>query len=158
MPAQHKRSTNEVRRCTIEQTLRGRHLEHHSSLPGHQSRRAGQAVLRLKTAWRDGTTHLVMTPFEFTQRLAAMVRRPRLAMYALCAERAARVTACGAQFRAVSVSSGSIPPIPRTNGPCCLPTFISAPRAQFVQMVDHVPPLMSRCPAQGQVEPVGACQ
>ena len=28
-------------------------------------------VLKLKTPWRDGTTHLVMSPLEFMQRLAA---------------------------------------------------------------------------------------
>lgn len=39
---------------------------------------AGQVELRLKTPWRDGTTHLVMTPLEFMQRLAALVPRPRL--------------------------------------------------------------------------------
>jgi Putative transposase len=39
---------------------------------------AGQLVLRLKTSWRDGTTHLVMSPLEFMQRLAALVPRPRL--------------------------------------------------------------------------------
>ncbi len=31
-----------------------------------------------KTPWRDGTTHLVMSPLEFIQRLAALVPRPRL--------------------------------------------------------------------------------
>jgi hypothetical protein len=30
-----------------------------------------------KTPWRDGTTHLVMSPLEFMQRLAALVPRPR---------------------------------------------------------------------------------
>ena len=35
-------------------------------------------VLKLKTAWRDGTSHHVMTPMEFMQRLAALVPRPRL--------------------------------------------------------------------------------
>jgi hypothetical protein len=40
--------------------------------------RAGQVVLKLKTAYRNGTTHLVMTPLEFMQRLAALVPRPRL--------------------------------------------------------------------------------
>jgi hypothetical protein len=40
--------------------------------------RAGQVVLKLKTAWRDGTTHLVMSPLQFMQRLAALVPRPRL--------------------------------------------------------------------------------
>jgi hypothetical protein len=39
---------------------------------------AGQVELKLKTPWRDGTTHLVMIPLEFMQRLAALVPRPRL--------------------------------------------------------------------------------
>jgi hypothetical protein len=43
-----------------------------------QLNRAGQVVLRLKTAWHDGTTHIVMSPLEFMQRLAALVPRPRL--------------------------------------------------------------------------------
>ena len=33
---------------------------------------------KLKTPWRDGATHLVMSPLEFMQRLAALVPRPRL--------------------------------------------------------------------------------
>ena len=40
--------------------------------------RAGQVVLKLKTPYRDGTNHLVMSPLEFMQRLAALVPRPRL--------------------------------------------------------------------------------
>jgi hypothetical protein len=39
---------------------------------------AGQVELQLKTPWRDGTTHLLMSPLEFMQRLAALVPRPRL--------------------------------------------------------------------------------
>ena len=35
-------------------------------------------MLQLKSPWRDGTTHIVMTPQEFMQRLAALVPRPRL--------------------------------------------------------------------------------
>lgn len=35
-----------------------------------QTKAAGQVVLMLKTAWCDGTTHLVMSPLEFMQRLA----------------------------------------------------------------------------------------
>jgi hypothetical protein len=30
--------------------------------------------LELKTPWRDGTTHLVMSPLEFMQRLAALIQ------------------------------------------------------------------------------------
>ena len=46
--------------------------------------RAGQVVLQLKSAYHDGTTHIVMSPLlspvreEFLQRLAALVPRPRL--------------------------------------------------------------------------------
>ena len=32
--------------------------------------REGNVVLKLKTAYRNGTTHIVMTPMEFMQRLA----------------------------------------------------------------------------------------
>jgi hypothetical protein len=39
---------------------------------------AGNVVLQLKSPWRDGTTHIVMSPLEFRQRLAALVPRPRL--------------------------------------------------------------------------------
>ncbi len=39
---------------------------------------AGQVELKLRTPWRDATTHLVMSPLEFMQRLAALVPRPRL--------------------------------------------------------------------------------
>jgi hypothetical protein len=52
-----------------------------SSALGHKRLRrtpAGEVVLQLKTPYRDGTTHLVMSPLEFLQRLAALVPRPRL--------------------------------------------------------------------------------
>jgi hypothetical protein len=39
---------------------------------------AGQVVLQLKRPYRDATTHIVMSPLEFMQRLAALVARPRL--------------------------------------------------------------------------------
>ena len=35
-------------------------------------------VLPLKSAYQDGTTHIVMSPLDFMQRLAALVPRPRL--------------------------------------------------------------------------------
>lgn len=38
---------------------------------------AGDVVLQVKSAWRDGTTHIKMSPLEFMQRLAALVPRPR---------------------------------------------------------------------------------
>ena len=46
-------------------------------LPG-QHQRWGSAGAQAQDPWRDGTTHLVMLPLEFMQRLAALVPRPRL--------------------------------------------------------------------------------
>jgi hypothetical protein len=38
----------------------------------------GQVVLQLKSPYHDGTTHIVMEPLEFMQRLATLVPHPRL--------------------------------------------------------------------------------
>ena len=38
----------------------------------------GDIVIRLKSPYQDGTIHIVMSPLEFMQRLAALVPRPRL--------------------------------------------------------------------------------
>ncbi len=35
-------------------------------------------MLQLKSAYRDGTTHIVISALEFMRRLAALVARPRL--------------------------------------------------------------------------------
>jgi hypothetical protein len=34
-------------------------------------------VLQLKSAFKDGTTHIVIEPLEFMERLAALAPRPR---------------------------------------------------------------------------------
>jgi hypothetical protein len=38
----------------------------------------GRVVLQLKTAWSDGTSHLVFEPVDFLARLAALIPRPRI--------------------------------------------------------------------------------
>ena len=40
--------------------------------------RARQVIFKLKTPYRNGTMHIVMSPMKFMQRLAALVPRPRL--------------------------------------------------------------------------------
>ncbi|MCU0921721.1 MAG: transposase [Burkholderiaceae bacterium] len=62
---------------------------------------AGQVELKLKTPWRDGTTHLVLSPLEFMQRLAALVPRPRLHLI-----RFHGVLAPNAKLRALVVPQG----------------------------------------------------
>ena len=64
-------------------------------------RLAGPVVLQLKSPYKDGTTHIVMEPLEFMERLAALVPRPRLHLisnspFPWCA---------GAQREAASVKS-----------------------------------------------------
>jgi len=41
--------------------------------------RAGQVVLQLKSPWRDGTTHIVMSPLDFMQRLSGTGPAPAAA-------------------------------------------------------------------------------
>ena len=74
-----------------------------------QTNAAGQVVLKLKTPWRDGTTHLVMLPLEFMQRLAALVPRRRLHLI-----RFHGVLAPNAKLRALVVLQGSEPAAPTT--------------------------------------------
>jgi len=70
-------------RCDADERQRLEQLCRYITRPALANERvqinnAGQVVLKLTTAWRDGTTHIVMSPLEFMQRLAALVPRPRL--------------------------------------------------------------------------------
>ncbi|MGH8646608.1 MAG: transposase [Gammaproteobacteria bacterium] len=69
-------------RCAINQRHKLEHLCRYITRPAIANERltrngAGQVLLTLKTPYRDGTTHIVMSPLEFMQRLAALVPRPR---------------------------------------------------------------------------------
>jgi len=70
-------------RCASDQRQALEHLCRYITRPAIANERlsvnhAGQVVLKLKTPYRDGTSHIVMSPLEFMQRLAALVPRPRL--------------------------------------------------------------------------------
>jgi hypothetical protein len=70
-------------RCAAEQRSEFEHLCRYITRPAIANERlsvnrAGQVVLKLKTPYRDGTSHLVMSPLEFMQQLAALVPRPLL--------------------------------------------------------------------------------
>ena len=77
-----------------------------------QTNAAGEVVLELKTPWRDGTTHLVMSPLEFMQRLAALVPRPRLHLI-----RFHGVLAPNAKLRSQVVPQASQPESAQAAGP-----------------------------------------
>ena len=82
---------------------------------------ASQVVLKRKTAWRDGTTHLVMSPLEFMQRLAALVPRPRLHLI-----RFHGVLAPNAKLRALVVPQ-EVPQVPETPAQQAKPAACAAP-------------------------------
>ena len=70
-------------RCGAEQRKQLEHLCRYITCPAIANERlkrnsAGQVVLQLKSAYKDITTQVVMSPLEFMQRLAALVPRPRL--------------------------------------------------------------------------------
>ena len=67
--------------CAADERKKLEHLCHYITRPAIANERlalnrAGQVVLTLKTPYRDGTTHIVMSPLEFLQPLAALVPRP----------------------------------------------------------------------------------
>jgi hypothetical protein len=79
----HGFSLHAAVRCAAHQRNELEQLCRYISRPaianGRLSRnRTGDVVLRLKSPYKDGTTHVVMSPLEFMQRLAALVPRPRL--------------------------------------------------------------------------------
>ncbi len=70
-------------RCAINQRHKLEQLCRYITRPAIANERlkrnrAGDVVLQLKSPYQDGTTHIVMSPLEFMQRLAALVPRPRL--------------------------------------------------------------------------------
>ena len=67
--ADDRQAPEQLRRCITRPALANEQV---------QCNAAAQVLLKLKAPWRDGTTHLVMSPLEFMQRLAALVPRPRL--------------------------------------------------------------------------------
>jgi Putative transposase/Transposase zinc-binding domain len=79
----HGFSLHAAVRCGAEQRRELEHLCRYITRPAIANERlkrnaAGQVVLQLKSAYKDGTTHVVMSPLQFMQRLAALVPRPRL--------------------------------------------------------------------------------
>jgi hypothetical protein len=113
---------------------------------------AGQVELKLKTPWRDGTTHLVMSPLEFMQRLAALVPRPRLHLI-----RFHGVLAPNAKLRSLVVPQG--PPAqaqPATeaaaaSGECEVDTLQARPgRISWARLLKRVFDIdMQHCPNCG---------
>jgi hypothetical protein len=74
----------------------------------------------LKTAYRDGTTHIVLEPLDFIARLAALVPPPRMhlrwfhGVFAPHSRLRAAITPAGrGKGRKQPVEEGADPPVPR---------------------------------------------
>jgi hypothetical protein len=74
---------------------------------------AGQVELKLKTPWRDGTTHLVMRPLEFLQRLAARATEGRLSCARAAAQAAPDPLPWGAGPERQAALAGGAPGAPQ---------------------------------------------
>jgi len=104
LEANDRRRLEQLCRCITRRALSDEQVQFNA---------AGQVELKLKTPWRDGTTHLVMPPLEFMQRLAALVlalRQPGPGCW--------RDTSCerllrGDQLRPLRVAEGSVFPFER---------------------------------------------
>ena len=124
--------------------------------------RAGQVVLKLKTAWRDGTSHHVMAPMEFMQRLAALVRRPRLHLI-----RFHGVLAPNAKLRRAVVPVPTVPTVPPVAsapahaGDCNhLPAGSAKGRMRWAQLLKRVFDIdIEQCPhCGGQLKLIAAIE
>jgi Asp-tRNA(Asn)/Glu-tRNA(Gln) amidotransferase A subunit family amidase len=93
--------------------------------------RAGDVVLQLKSAFKDGTTHIVMAPLEFMQRLAALVPRPRLHLI-----RFHGVLAPNAKLRSEIIPS----PVEQATEPACDHAQAQGAPATFNEIYEHLGP------------------
>jgi len=110
----------------------------------------GQVVLRLKSAYRDGTTHIVMQPQEFMQRLAALVPRPRLHLI-----RFHGVLAPHAKLRAVNIPQ----PTHKDSAPVYEHAHGQSARMSWAQRLKRVFNIdLERCACGGQLKINAAIQ
>ncbi|MCA3222251.1 MAG: transposase [Burkholderiales bacterium] len=110
----------------------------------------GQVVLRLKSPYRDGTTHIVMQPQEFMQRLAALVPRPRLHLI-----RFHGVLAPNAKLRAAVIAQ----PAQKGSASAHEHTHGQAARMRWARLLERVFDIdVERCACGGQLKIIAAIE
>ena len=121
--------------------------------------RAGQVVLQLKSPYKDGTTHIVMEPLEFMERLAALVPRPRLHLIPFDRLRAGRfhgVLAPNAKLRSKIVPT----PAERATAPAADHAHAQGetPRMSWARLLKRVFDIdIEHCPNCGGALKIIAC-
>jgi hypothetical protein len=113
----------------------------------------GRVVIELKTAWADGTSHLVFDPLDLLARLAALVPRPRVNLifyHGVLAPRA-RLRAAVVSYRAApavepppAASVAPAPDVPIARRPASLPPRRGWTWAQLMQRAFDVDVLACR--------------
>ena len=111
-------------------------------------------MLKLKTAYRNGTTHLVMSPLEFMQRLAALVPRPRLHLI-----RFHGVLAPNAKLRSAVVPTPAQTPTTHA-GDCAHAPAHSAPvRMRWARLLKRVYDIdIERCACGGKLKVIAVIE
>jgi hypothetical protein len=108
----------------------------------------GQVILKLKTPWKDGATHIVMEPLEFMQRLAALVPRPRLHL-----TRFHGVLAPNAKLRSKVVPGARKHKTPEPAAAEEDPVCVHSARMRWAQMLKRVFAIdMERCACGGKLK------
>lgn len=113
----HGFSLHAATRCDADQRHELERLCRYITRPAIANERlscnkSGDVVLKLKSPYRDGTTHLVMSPLGFLQRLAALVPQPRLNLI-----RFHGVLAPNAKWRAANIPKPPVSDSNTTTGP-----------------------------------------
>jgi len=106
-------------------------------------------VLTLKTPYRDGTTHIIMSPLEFLQRLAALVPRPRLNLI-----RFHGVLAPNAKLRAEIIPDGMKNKSKPTDANDDVPPSPASVRISWARLLKRVFDIdIEQCPHCGKSSP-----
>jgi hypothetical protein len=139
--------------CAADQRKKLEHLCRYITRPAIANERltlnrAGDVVLQLKSPYHDGTTHVVMSPLEFMQRLAALVPRPRLHLI-----RFHGVLAPNARLRPEIIPSpgrqaGDAPSFSCQAGTVPVPGFPTVPVNAHTPSGDHAEALPPAAPAR----------
>ena len=105
-------------------------------------------MLRLKSPYQDGTTHIVMSPLEFMQRLAALVPRPRLNLI-----RFHGVLAPNAKLRSEIVPGGPVHSNDAPDDPGGAPHHSASARMSWARLLKRVFDIdIEHCPHCGGTE------
>ncbi len=137
-------------RCAMNQRNKLEQLCRYITRPAIANERlkrnsAGDVVLQLKSPYRDGTTHIVMSPLEFMQRLAALVPRHRLNLI-----RFHGVLAPNAKIRSKITPSGPVSVNVTTDDLDDTPPHSASARMSWAQLLKRVFDIdIVRCPHCG---------